>query len=172
MAEESPRQDLSSESKQDDRSEGAVLSEESETPTWKGKAARVQIRWPPSSVSGKAEVFAENEEHLGGEGCEKLLWGVGKGQVEAPALDTVAPEFSPAAGRPTVSAGERRGETWHAHWVRKETISEKWWTGRTGKFENAMKAMRKLQRKERAKSERQTVDLRSGRLLFRFLKAE
>lgn len=35
MAEESPRQDFSSESKQDDRSENAILSEESEMPTWK-----------------------------------------------------------------------------------------------------------------------------------------
>lgn len=45
----------------------------------------------------KAEVFAENEGYLGGEGCEKLLWGVREDQVEAPTLDTVAPEFSPAA---------------------------------------------------------------------------
>lgn len=79
-----------------------------------GKRARVHIRGPPFSVSCKAEVFAENEEYLGGKGCEKLLWGVREDQVEAPALDTVVPEFFPAAlqlRRPTVSAGERTGET-------------------------------------------------------------
>lgn len=58
---------------------------------------RVQIRRPPSSVSCKAEVYAEKEGYLGGEGCEKLQWGVREDQVEAPARDAVAPEFSPAA---------------------------------------------------------------------------
>lgn len=96
----------------------------------------------------------------------------GRGSYTGHSGSWVFSSSTPAAGRLTVSAGERRGETWHAHWVRKQVIPERWWTGRTEKSDNAMKAMRTFQRKERAKTERQTVNLWSGRSLFKILKAE